>query len=63
VSSTLRLALRQFLAENLPSEWSDTRSVADMVTATEAARALLEARQAFLEKRSPRFNLDVATER
>jgi alkylation response protein AidB-like acyl-CoA dehydrogenase len=28
VSSTLRLALRQFLAENLPSEWSDTRSVA-----------------------------------
>jgi alkylation response protein AidB-like acyl-CoA dehydrogenase len=28
VSSALRLALRQFLAENLPSDWSDTRSVA-----------------------------------
>ena len=28
MSSALRLALRQFLAENLPPEWSDTRSVA-----------------------------------
>jgi len=28
VSSALRLALRQFLAENLPSQWRDTRSVA-----------------------------------
>lgn len=62
-----RPEVRNALAQQ---SWIELRRAAEDIAADPRVRALAwcspdatEARQAFLEKRSPQFNLDVATER
>lgn len=62
-----RPEVRNALAQR---SWIELRRAAEDIAADPRVRALAwcspdatEARQAFLEKRSPQFNLDVATER
>jgi 1,4-dihydroxy-2-naphthoyl-CoA synthase len=62
-----RPEMRNALAQQ---SWFELRRAAEDIAADPRVRALAwcspdasEARQAFLEKHSPRFNLDVATER